>query len=1096
MPRFGLIAGVFVTLSLTASANDSPDTVRQSLAAVFADAHIRDAALYVCQRAAAMSPEDRLEYLADWVLPGDSHASFRLSMDFTPVNPAPVINAGRGHHGDSPNKQASSHRRMVVGGDLVSPAIDLVNAARQLGALKELQARITNSAANDTTAVRCRQTMTILTKIADGQFDAAEEQLADLHAQFVQLDRSQVTTRCPETLAIYVGIQHAQTRDIAQELLSYLVGSFIRAERSGSQDVWDRQMAALVGWAKSRAGSPADTVEFGDHGASQNWIPVSRMTARSRGLGFPQGRWQVARGRVKNLASHDEDYLFYRSPLRGNFQVECEVTSFGWRHSHLAIVGQWVAPVWRMRTYEIGNFRQSRPLIEITPPLSAADDWIRYRTVVRDGTAATHFNGRRVHSEPLDAHHEPWIAVRSPWYADGEVRDLRITGQPEIPQQLNLSASPRLPGWMSYQDVHLGTDWLQSVDVEAGGLIVGARHSEHAGTGCESLIQYNRPMLEDGTIEYDFFYDEDNVHVHPALDRLTFLLKPAGVSMHHVTDGPWDRSAGDPLNVHDDRQSRRGPGRLPLRQNDWNHLRLNLTGDTVQLTLNNELVFEYGLEPTNLRTFGLFHYSDQTEARIRNVAWTGQWLKALPPDELQELADPEPAVLSLALSDVFRHDFAKDGMLTHLFSSGGFGIAGNQLHVSPEGLSVHSQSSETFNQCFVAPNVETHGDFDVVATFDNLKTSASENGAGGISLGIVLSDELTTHCTVYRGFVRRPGVDDLQTAHLYIHRTKAKEARQSWLGNIAEESHSGRLRLIRHGRILHSLIAEGDSPHFRLVCSEEVPDDNLIHGGIRLIVHGHASETAVVIKNIEIRAAELSGAATEDTEARLAELNRQRDQLPQRFSHDFTTSPPADADFSRWTDTRPWNAADGGLNIVCPGNIRWQSAGFNLKKAISGDFDIQTRFDVIDLPTPDPGLLSNVYLQITFRDKDRIRPTLVINKRPDGRTRIQAEIWVPQPNGRFIYRQFGSLELEADSLTGFRLARRDGRMAFVVSSKDFSRDRIIGTAAVPEIPILPADVVFHVLAGGTGRETKVLLSLFDIQATEVSERLTPQSTSE
>ena len=138
--------------------------------------------------------------------------------------------------------------------------------------------------------------------------------------------------------------------------------------------------------------------------------------------------------------------------------------------------------------------------------------------------------------------------------------------------------------------------------------------------------------------------------------------------------------------------------------------------------------------------------------------------------------------------------------------------------------------------------------------------------------------------------VRRPGADDRQTAHLYIHRTKAKELRHAWSGNISEESNSGRLRLVRHGHMLHCLIAEGDSPHFRLVCSEEVPGDSSILGGIRLIVHGHASETSVVIKNIEVRAAELSGPATEDPEQQLAELNRQRDELPQRFTHDFATS--------------------------------------------------------------------------------------------------------------------------------------------------------------------------------------------------------------
>ena len=73
--------------------------------------------------------------------------------------------------------------------------IDLVNTARELGVLTDLKTRIRNCPANDATAVRCRRTMMILTEIADCQFDAAQEQLAELQSRFVQLHRSQVTTR-------------------------------------------------------------------------------------------------------------------------------------------------------------------------------------------------------------------------------------------------------------------------------------------------------------------------------------------------------------------------------------------------------------------------------------------------------------------------------------------------------------------------------------------------------------------------------------------------------------------------------------------------------------------------------------------------------------------------------------------------------------------------------------------------------------------------------------------------------------------------------------------------------------------------------------
>ena len=48
-----------------------------------------------------------------------------------------------------------------------------------------------------------------------------------------------------------------------------------------------------------------------------------------------------------------------------------------------------------------------------------------------------------------------------------------------------------------------------------------------------------------------------------------------------------------------------------------------------------------------------------------------------------------------------------------------------------------------------------------------------------------------------------------------------------------------------------------------------------------------------------------------------------------------------------------------------------------MNATISGDFDIRVDLDEIELPTPNAGLLANVYLQMRLRDKKQSRPTLV-----------------------------------------------------------------------------------------------------------------------
>jgi len=1007
---------------------------------------------------------ERYQLLSDWVLPGKTHSQFRLSMSFAP----------EGAVGES------------INGELQSPAMDLVEVAALLGRLDDLRARVSESAPTSNRASRCRNTLLVLIDIAAGKFVDAEQRLGQLHSDFLQLNRDEVTTRFPETLAIVAAARHEETRETAAEFLAHIVDSFIRKDRSGSTDVWDRQMAALAGATK-----PAiDSSEIPDGIASKRWTPVSRRTAMTNGLGYPAGDWHVQRGHVKNVASHNEDYLYYNIPLRGNFEVECDVTSFGWRHSHLFIGGEWVAPVWGNTTYQVGNFRQAQPFIALNPPLQEPGSWMRYRVVVRDGVASTYFNGRRVHTRTLDPHHEPWVAIRSPWYAAGEVKDLRISGHPEIPLTLKLSEARGLPGWISFYDETDGTDWKQVSQAAHSQVIVGTRREDLAGTHKESLLQYNRPMLEDGTIAYEFFYREGSTHVHPAIGNVAFLISPDGIRVHRMTTGCFDVSAGAPgRSIIPDLPA--AISRVPLKEDRWNKMSLNLVGDTVQLTLHGEKIITHELSSDTPRTFGLFHYSDQTEACVRSVIWTGDWPDSIPPPEKQELAAPDPLYPELVLKETFHHDFGTAAMPATLWSQGNFDEANVKSQITPQGLRIQHQSSDGYRQCYATPSLKLDGDFDIVATFTDLKTTPSRNGTGGIAIDVVMADPAATHCSVYRGQVRRPAEEDQQTSHLYIHRTIGPDAQRLWLGNIVEACDSGRLRLIRHGSTLYSLIAEHDSPNFRLVSTEEVATDSSILDGIRLRVLTESGSTDVVWKSIDIRADRLRGPATEDTVELLAELNRQRDGLAQSWNHDFRKLAPAAADFSQIGAAQKWKAADGGLLITADGSNAWLTDGFRVKRAIVGDFNISTEFDVLDLPTPAPAArLSSVYLQMQFRDDKQSRPTLVFHKNESGATTIVAELWVPSPNGGM---QFQTLnKVAVDSVEGLRFARRQNELFYVVTSSQFVRDRVIARVAVPSVPIFPGDVAFQVHAGGTGLQAKVLSTSIEIRADEVRHTLTPE----
>ena len=62
---------------------------------------------------------------------------------------------------------------------------------------------------------------------------------------------------------------------------------------------------------------------------------------------------------------------------------------------------------------------------------------------------------------------------------------------------------------------------------------------------------------------YEFLYEPGQVMVHPAIDRLAFLLEPEGVKVHWMTAGGSDLSGLPADNAADEPANRRGPKRAP-----------------------------------------------------------------------------------------------------------------------------------------------------------------------------------------------------------------------------------------------------------------------------------------------------------------------------------------------------------------------------------------------------------------------------------------------------------------------------------------------------------------------------------------------------
>ena len=130
-------------------------------------------------------------------------------------------------------------------------------------------------------------------------------------------------------------------------------------------------------------------------------------------------------------------------------------------------------------------------------------------------------------------------------------------------------------------------DWDKRGDEIVGRMIEGST----AGSKQESLLRYHRPLIEDGRIAYEFYYEPGKVMVHPALDRLAFLIEPDGVKVHLLTDGAFERNGLAGGNTRDEPENRRGPASVPLKPNAWNNLILSVAGDKVALELNGQAIY-------------------------------------------------------------------------------------------------------------------------------------------------------------------------------------------------------------------------------------------------------------------------------------------------------------------------------------------------------------------------------------------------------------------------------------------------------------------------------------------------------------------------
>ena len=1082
----GLCSRADETVAVTTKPVVASKSVQAALHEIFADQHCPESALSICRRAEQMAETEQYDYLFRQVFPmTDPEAvqvpTVRIVIDFTPTNPAPPVASGN----------LSSGTRISTGGQLVSPALALVEAAEASGKLDELLNHLETVPENNFLSQKNRAALIVMVYSRQGDQQKAIEELERFCKLSLQPQSDDNISRASEMV---VSEACQKLPGAAELLLSTIENIVTRHKQANSYVPWYRQVRSrqslYSGVARKAASEKIPSASL--------WASAPAVSQFTRGTGIPASQWVQSSGRVANIVSHGDDYLYFAIPMRGEFQLECDVSAFNWAEARPCVAAQWVSPVYDHKNYELGNLRVTHQWRPIAPPLTRTFESLHMRSGVTEQQITTTVNGRVIHQHELPANHDPWVALRSGAMQEGWASNVRITGTPEIPETIEMTATTELESWVPYCDGGVGDHWLP---IDGGGM-QSLRISEAVGSPAvvaspeiapaettsdidpeylEEAIFYNRPMVEDGTIEYEFFYREGQLNAHPALDRLCLLMKPDGIRVHWLTDGKYERTELAPDNETIEPKNRLLPDNLPLMNNAWNQVRFSLQGDTIEVSLNSRPVYRRQLESTNHRRFGFFHFAEQEELLVRNVRWMGSWPKSLPDIAQQSLAILETEFLDSNndhLAASYQHDFVADGLpeedITFIQ-----GALDKNFVVTDQGVVSTIVGPGGYRTATVAPRIAVEGDFDITAEYSNFASRPSLKGSSSLLLVAFLQNKASGEYYITRRHMV-PSAGSLQhIVQCVVVSNVGDNSKREYFATKNVEERSGRLRLSRRGTKMYYLSSEGDSPNFRLMGVHECAQDPVQMDGIRLVNQIHEiGESQVVWKNIAVRAERLIGPDKGALDVRLVKLNEDRDVLPIRVGYDFQSKPPSESALFRWGDNRPWNKDLRGLPILASGTLNWTSSGIKTQQPIVGDFDIRVEFDEIQLKTPQKGQGSGVFLQIDFTDEKKTQISAIFNVTDTGINEFDSQIRINDASGKPTYRNLG--RRNTSSASSLRIARRGTTITVLSQASSDAEERFVSEFEANDTAV--SDVKFHVHTGGPVGNSQVTLKTLNIKA--------------
>ena len=166
-------------------------------------------------------------------------------------------------------------------------------------------------------------------------------------------------------------------------------------------------------------------------------------------------------------------------------------------------------------------------------------------------------NGVLVFEDEQPSPTTPWLALLGRCTRTTAWCNLQLTGDPQIPREVNLIQGDRMEGWMSplyrenvprqlrpvepgARDVAATAPATQGcVWYATDGVLYGSStKSSNRNLAIQSWLAYHRPLRSGDTLSYEFFYQPDEKMVYPSLGRMALQLEPDNVRLHWITEVP------------------------------------------------------------------------------------------------------------------------------------------------------------------------------------------------------------------------------------------------------------------------------------------------------------------------------------------------------------------------------------------------------------------------------------------------------------------------------------------------------------------------------------------------------------------------------